>query len=214
MTGEPTTLSCSFLFMCSGYYRYDQGHRPDFPGARGFRRAGAAPAAVARGPRHARPAHRGDRQRRDRRHPRPGAGRDGRARHHAATIAHATSRPCPRATTASTGSRPSGAPTGGLVRLALAGHQPALISYRISRRRPEVMKSILRHQAKKRAARRLRRRPALRSDLRPVGPAPVHRPGRRPVHRHPRKPGRRGHRHRGRLHRDRHPTRLRRRAAR
>ena len=31
-TGERIQLSCSFLFMCSGYYRYDQGYMPEFPG--------------------------------------------------------------------------------------------------------------------------------------------------------------------------------------
>ena len=31
-----STLTCSFLFMCSGYYSYDQGHTPDFPGADRF----------------------------------------------------------------------------------------------------------------------------------------------------------------------------------
>ncbi|CAA9496385.1 MAG: Monooxygenase, flavin-binding family [uncultured Sphingomonadaceae bacterium] len=30
-------LSCRFLFMCSGYYDYAQGHLPDFPGAGDFR---------------------------------------------------------------------------------------------------------------------------------------------------------------------------------
>ena len=29
---EPLTLTCGFLFACSGYYRYDRGHTPDFPG--------------------------------------------------------------------------------------------------------------------------------------------------------------------------------------
>jgi cation diffusion facilitator CzcD-associated flavoprotein CzcO len=29
-------LTCSFLFMCSGYYRYDEGYRPDFPGVDQF----------------------------------------------------------------------------------------------------------------------------------------------------------------------------------
>ena len=29
---EPTRLSCSFLYLCSGYYRYDHGYQPDFPG--------------------------------------------------------------------------------------------------------------------------------------------------------------------------------------
>jgi monooxygenase len=28
-----TTLSCNFLFMCSGYYDYSHGYQPDFPGA-------------------------------------------------------------------------------------------------------------------------------------------------------------------------------------
>ena len=36
-TGERLQLSCSFLFMCSGYYRYDQGYMPDFPGTESFR---------------------------------------------------------------------------------------------------------------------------------------------------------------------------------
>jgi cation diffusion facilitator CzcD-associated flavoprotein CzcO len=31
-TGETVQFTCNFLFMCSGYYRYDQGYTPDFPG--------------------------------------------------------------------------------------------------------------------------------------------------------------------------------------
>lgn len=31
-TGEPVTLTCSFLFVCSGYYRYDQGYTPQLLG--------------------------------------------------------------------------------------------------------------------------------------------------------------------------------------
>ena len=30
-TRAATTLSCSFLFMCGGYYNYDHGYLPDFP---------------------------------------------------------------------------------------------------------------------------------------------------------------------------------------
>jgi monooxygenase len=30
--GEPVTLTCEFLFVCSGYFRYDQGYTPEFPG--------------------------------------------------------------------------------------------------------------------------------------------------------------------------------------
>ncbi|HEU5151662.1 MAG TPA: NAD(P)/FAD-dependent oxidoreductase [Iamia sp.] len=33
---EPTRLTTSFLFMCSGYYSYDRGHTPAFPGIEDF----------------------------------------------------------------------------------------------------------------------------------------------------------------------------------
>ena len=35
-TGETTELTCGFLFFCSGYYRYDEGFTPDFPGTDSF----------------------------------------------------------------------------------------------------------------------------------------------------------------------------------
>jgi len=35
-TGDPVTYTCSFLFMCSGYYSYKGGYRPDFPGEERF----------------------------------------------------------------------------------------------------------------------------------------------------------------------------------
>ncbi len=34
---ETVELTCGFLFSCSGYYRYDRGHQPDFPGMDRFR---------------------------------------------------------------------------------------------------------------------------------------------------------------------------------
>ena len=34
--GSTATLTCAFLFMCSGYYSYDEGHRPDFAGEADF----------------------------------------------------------------------------------------------------------------------------------------------------------------------------------
>jgi monooxygenase len=34
--GEPVQISCSFLYMCAGYYRYDKGYTPDFPGMAEF----------------------------------------------------------------------------------------------------------------------------------------------------------------------------------
>ncbi len=33
---ETVTIRCNFLLMCSGYYRYDHGHTPDFPGRERF----------------------------------------------------------------------------------------------------------------------------------------------------------------------------------
>jgi monooxygenase len=35
-TGEIRTYSCGFLISCTGYYNYDAGHLPDFPGADRF----------------------------------------------------------------------------------------------------------------------------------------------------------------------------------
>ena len=35
-TGETVRLTCGFLFMCTGYYRYDAGYTPEFPGRERF----------------------------------------------------------------------------------------------------------------------------------------------------------------------------------
>jgi len=35
-SGETATFTCDFLFMCSGYFRYDQGYMPEFPGIERF----------------------------------------------------------------------------------------------------------------------------------------------------------------------------------
>jgi monooxygenase len=35
-SGEKVTLSCHFFFVCSGYYRYDEGYTPDLPGRERF----------------------------------------------------------------------------------------------------------------------------------------------------------------------------------
>ncbi len=34
--GETARISCNFLFLCSGYYRYDEGYTPEFPGSEQF----------------------------------------------------------------------------------------------------------------------------------------------------------------------------------
>ncbi len=36
-TGERMTMTCEFLLGCTGYYRYDQGYAPTFPGAEAFK---------------------------------------------------------------------------------------------------------------------------------------------------------------------------------
>src|SRR6185503_19245908 len=36
-TNETTQLTASFLFLCVGYYDYDKGYTPDFPGRERFR---------------------------------------------------------------------------------------------------------------------------------------------------------------------------------
>jgi len=33
---QPVRLTCSFLFVCGGYYRYSEGYTPDFPGVERF----------------------------------------------------------------------------------------------------------------------------------------------------------------------------------
>ncbi len=35
-TGERSTRTCGFLYLCSGYYRYDQGYTPDWPGRQDY----------------------------------------------------------------------------------------------------------------------------------------------------------------------------------
>jgi monooxygenase len=36
-TGDSVQLTCNFLLMCSGYYRYDEGYMPEFTGTERFR---------------------------------------------------------------------------------------------------------------------------------------------------------------------------------
>jgi len=35
-TGDTVTITCGYLFMCSGYYSYRSGHTPEFPGLESF----------------------------------------------------------------------------------------------------------------------------------------------------------------------------------
>ena len=84
---ELVRFTCNFLFMCSGYYNYEEGYTPDFAGSQRFRRPHRASAEMARRPRLRRQARGGDRQRRHRGDPGAGDGQDGRPCHHAAALA-------------------------------------------------------------------------------------------------------------------------------
>ena len=86
-TGETVQLTCGFLFVVHRLLPLRRGLHARLRGHRALRRPDRPPAALARGPRLRGQAGRRDRQRRDRRHARPGAGRDGRARHDAAALA-------------------------------------------------------------------------------------------------------------------------------
>ena len=86
-TDEMVTIVCSFLYVCTGYYRYDEGFSPKFPGVERFQRAGDPPAALAGGPRLPRQAGGRDRQRCDCGDARAHAGRIGRTCDDAAALA-------------------------------------------------------------------------------------------------------------------------------
>ena len=76
-----------FLFFGSGYYNYDEGYTPDFPGIEQFGGTVIHPQHWPEAPRLCRQEDRGDRQRRHRDHPDPSAGRAGRKSDHAAALA-------------------------------------------------------------------------------------------------------------------------------
>ena len=80
-------LTCAFLYVCGGYYRYDAGYLPEWPDYDRFQGRDRPSAVLARGPRLRRRARGRDRQRRDRGDARPGARRAGRARDDAPALA-------------------------------------------------------------------------------------------------------------------------------
>ena len=86
-TLETAELTCGFLFMCTGYYRYDEGHTPQFAGSEDFRGQIVHPQHWRRGRRPRRQARGGDRQRRHRGDAGARAGRERRARDHAPALA-------------------------------------------------------------------------------------------------------------------------------
>jgi cation diffusion facilitator CzcD-associated flavoprotein CzcO len=50
--GEPVTFTCGFLWVCSGYYSYDAGHSPHFDGVADFTAAGGTVVHPQQWPEH------------------------------------------------------------------------------------------------------------------------------------------------------------------
>ena len=183
--GEAVRFTCNFLFLCSGYYDYDGGYTPEFPGVERFDGRDRAPAEVAGGPRLRRQAGGGDRQRRHRRDAGAGDGQD----------APRTSPCCSaRPPTSSRG------PAEDTHRqLAARASCPRKLAYGITRWKNVLLRHVLlqpvpgasparvKRADPERRARQLgpglRRRHALHAALQPLGPAPVPGARRRPVRR-------------------------------
>ncbi|WP_397420089.1 flavin-containing monooxygenase, partial [Phenylobacterium sp.] len=47
--GETVTVSCNFIFLCGGYYSYDAGYTPEFPGLESFQGSVVHPQAWPEG---------------------------------------------------------------------------------------------------------------------------------------------------------------------
>ena len=86
--GATEHWTCAFLYLCSGYYRYDHGYTPDLPGLPTFAGPVVHPQAWPDGPRRRGPQGGRHRQRGHGRHARARAGRARRARDDAAALAH------------------------------------------------------------------------------------------------------------------------------
>ncbi len=90
-TGEGATeivrVTCNFLFMCSGYYKYEEGYTPEFPGTADFAGRIVHPQKWPEDLDYSGQARGGDRLWRDRGDAGAGDGQDRRARHHAAALA-------------------------------------------------------------------------------------------------------------------------------
>ncbi len=203
------TYTCTFLYTCCGYYAYDQGYQPEFPGREDFAGPLGAPAVLAGGPGVRRQEGRRGRQRCHRRHADPGHGRDRRARDDAAALAVVPD----RAAVEGPGRGPAAedpAPQGRArdpahaVRDADPGLLPA---------RPPPPGA--REEAPARARRQVPQGPVLRgralhADVRALGPAPVRHPRGRLLHRDPQRARVGGHRPHRPDHREGDPPALRR----
>ena len=200
--GETRVITADFLWACSGYYDYDQGHAPHFEGQERFGGRGRPPAALARGPRLRRQAGGGDRLRRDRGDPGAGDGRGGRGpRHDAAALADLHP-PGPRQGRGEAPADRAGGRADVVRRHPLEEHRAPVGALPAEPEPPRRRATDGPQGQRGDAAARLPGRHPLQADLRPVGPADVPGARRRPVPRDPPGPRRRGHRPHPHLHRD------------
>ena len=79
--GQRRTFTTNFLWMCQGYYKFEEGYTPEWPGM------DHPPPDLARGPRLQGQERPGDRLGGHHRHDRPGDGRRLQAHHGAAAVA-------------------------------------------------------------------------------------------------------------------------------
>ena len=166
--GGESVVVCRFLWVCTGYYRYDRGHAPALAGREEFGGRLAPPAGLAGRPGRRRARRGRDRQRGHRGDAGPGprrarcAGDDGPAFAELRGVGAAA--------------------RGGPVRAGPGGRDPD----RALRAQPTVPRpGALLAPARRRPAApgRLRRRDALHARVRPLGPAALRQPGGRPVRR-------------------------------
>ncbi len=147
-TGETQTFTCAFLFCCGGYYRYDAGYTPDFAGLERFPGpvvhpqhwpedldyAGKRVVVIGSGATAVTLV--------------PALARDGRARDHAPALAHLhrlAALPRRRGRLAA----PAAAQDGRLPLVRVKNVALMTLSYQLSRRRPNLMKSIIRRGAQR-----------------------------------------------------------------
>jgi len=178
-SGELERLTCRFLYGNTGYYRYDEGYSPRFEGASDFGGASSTPALAGR-PRVGGPLGGGHRQRRHRRHARPGAGRARIARHDAAALTelrHVIAR-------ARWHRRPAAAPAARAARLPVGAVEERGAHHLRLPAVPACTQAdgaALEEGCGEPAPGRLRRGNPLQPPLQPMGPAALLRSRRRPL---------------------------------
>ena len=200
--GERTQMSCSFVFLCSGYYDYEGGYTPEFEGIDDF---GGQIVHPQKWPE--------DLDYAGKRVVVIGSGATAvtMVPAMAGTAAHVTM--LQRSPTYIV-ALPAVDPIANFVRRLLPVKAAYVVSrwknvllqmgtFQLSRRRPDLVRRAIRAGIRRQLPRRLRRGPPLQAALRPVGRAHVRGARRRPVQGHQPGRGRDGHRHDRHVHRGR-----------